>query len=254
MTPESKQSFLAHAQRVVPHECCGVLLEEAGVESYVEVSNIESDSMRHFTMSHEELAELEERGTISAICHSHPDGMIEPSEADKVSCEESGLPWYIISPQTGNLYTLAPTGYKAPYELRPFVHGVLDCYSLIKDFYAWELGIDLPNFERDDFWWMLTEGPDLYLDNFESAGFVRIPYENEPAEVLQKHDVILMEVRSPFHKINHGAIWIDTLPNRGGNLILQHLQNQPSGYTVYGGYWRKCTRMVLRHRSLLSVE
>ncbi|WP_231117423.1 hypothetical protein [Piscirickettsia salmonis] len=36
---------------------------------------------------------------------------------------------------------------------RPFLHGIFDCYSLIRDFYAVEKKIFLPDFPRQRSWW-----------------------------------------------------------------------------------------------------
>jgi cell wall-associated NlpC family hydrolase len=51
----------------------------------------------------------------------------------------------------------------APLVGRQFAHGVLDCYSLVRDFHARELGIPLSEYERQDDWW--SHGQDLYSLN-----------------------------------------------------------------------------------------
>lgn len=243
--------LMEHARRCLPFECCGVILMRNGVEDYEEIRNVQDEPKKHFLMHHEDYEKAEDSGQILAICHSHPFDTVEASDADLTMCERTGIPWHIVNPTTNQINTIEPSGYKAPLEGRNFSHGVLDCFTLVKDYFELTLNIILPDFRRDDKWWEQTEGPDLYVENFPAAGFQRIPYEHEPSEVLKPHDVILMEVRSKLHRINHAAIWVGELPGRGGNLILQHCQDQLSGYTVYGGYWRQCSRMVLRHSNLL---
>ncbi|KAG0739940.1 hypothetical protein G6F24_017181 [Rhizopus arrhizus] len=69
-------------------------------------------------------------------------------------CEASGLPWHIVSvgqlageaPTCHDIQTIEPCGYVAPLEGRQFAHGILDCYSLVRDFYALELGITLSQY------------------------------------------------------------------------------------------------------------
>lgn len=131
-------------------------------------------------------------GEVTAIVHSHPDELARASEADKVACEASGLPWLIVSvlkedgvPVASEVNQIEPCGYEAPLIGRTFAHGVTDCFSLIVDYYKRELGIQLPNFERHDNWW--NDGhSDLYTEGFEKAGFVQV--DGPP----RKHDVLLM--------------------------------------------------------------
>jgi len=115
---------------------------------------------------------------------------------------------------------------------------VLDCYSLIRDWYAQERGIDLPDFTRFDEWW--KRGENLYLDNFAGAGFHVV----EPAD-MNLGDVLLMQVASPVP--NHAAIYL------GDGLILHHLQGRLSSRDVYGGYWQKITTHTLRHQLLREL-
>jgi proteasome lid subunit RPN8/RPN11 len=253
MSPENKALVLAHAVESTPLEACGLLIRTPqGEEQYVRIPNVAKHPERDFFMDPAKQAEVEDKGNeILAVCHSHPFKTPEPTEADLVYMERDTIPWYIVNPQTGEMQMYQPTGYRAPYEGRQFVHAILDCYSLIQDYFDWELSIKLPDFPRKEDWWKDKDGPDLYMEHFEEAGFRKVPFEDRPYENVRKHDVILMEVRSPFHRINHGAVYIGYMEGRGNNIALQQLYNQISGYVVYGGWWMKCTRLCVRHQSLI---
>lgn len=174
------------------------------------------------------------------VFHSHPNLPAEPSQADMVACEASGLPWFILSFPSGQWHETQPSGYIAPLVGRAWAHGVLDCYSVIRDWYRAERGIDLPNFDRFDEWW--KRGQSLYLDNFDSAGFEALgAVQSQDMEV---GDVLLMQVASPVP--NHAAIYL------GDGLILHHLQGRLSSRDVYGGYWQKITTHILRHRTEIT--
>jgi cell wall-associated NlpC family hydrolase len=174
------------------------------------------------------------------VFHSHPNLPAEPSQADKVACEASGLPWFILSFPSGQWHEMQPSGYIAPLVGRAWAHGVLDCYSVIRDWYRAERGIDLPNFDRFDEWW--KRGQSLYLDNFGSAGFEALG--TVQSQDMEIGDVLLMQVASPVP--NHAAIYL------GDGLILHHLQGRLSSRDVYGGYWQKITTHILRHRTEIT--
>ena len=125
-----------------------------GRERYVPCTNAAAGT-DHFVLPAEEYAAAEDQGEIVAVVHSHPDVPADPSQADLVACEASGLPWYIVrvdlvdgAALAGQLVSIEPTGYQAPLVGRQFAHGVLDCYQLIVDWYARECGVTLKQFAR----------------------------------------------------------------------------------------------------------
>ena len=119
---------------------------------------------------------------------------------------------------------------------REFCYGVLDCYTLIQDYYARACGITLPDFEHQAHFW--ETGVPIYDDNFAKAGFSVV---SEP----QQHDVVLMMVASQV--ANHGAIFL------GNGQILHHLMHRLSTNDVYGGYFHKVTVKFLRHKDAASI-
>lgn len=236
MEDATKLAIEQHAETAYPKECCGVVIVFRGKERYVPCGNLAEDATRGFMLDPRDYASAEAMGEVLAIVHSHPNGPATPSQADRVMCEAWGLPWHIVTWPKKEWVTFFPEGYRAPLLGRKFYHGVVDCYQLVKDYYLEVLQIELPHFEREDNWW--NKGQNLYVDNFEAAGFVRV---DKP----QKHDVFLIQVRSPVP--NHAAIFID--PER--NWIMHHLWDQLSRRDVYAEYWRKNTNMICRHKSLL---
>ncbi len=227
-----RDAALVHAQSEYPREACGLVVKIDGVDTFRPCLNQAQDAAQHFVIAAHDYAEAEDAGEIIAVFHSHPNAPCHPSEADRVACEASGLPWHIVGLPSGQWSECAPSGYLAPLEGRPFVHGILDCYSLVRDYYQRVMGITLPDYARADDWWQ--HGGNLYRDNFRAAGFREI--ELRDAKV---GDMILMQVQAPVE--NHAAILLD------GNVILHHLHGRLSCRETYAGYWRKVTRTVLRH-------
>lgn len=239
------QAIQAHAVAEYPRECCGLVIAAAAGEKYVPCQNTAVTPSDHFRLPAEDYAKAEDQGDVLALVHSHPNASAAPSDADRVQCENSQITWHIVSvgqvdgvPECGDLQTIQPCGYVAPLIGRRFAHGILDCYTLVRDFYARELDIELSQYEREDDWW--KHGQELYSpDRLRAEGFDKI--EDEP----RLGDMILMQVRSPV--ANHAGVYL------GDGLMLHHMHGRLSERVPYGGYWRECTRMIVRHR-LMSAR
>ncbi len=237
MTPHAGiiQEIKEHAAREFPRESCGLVVVRKGRQRYFACRNI-AEGTQHFVIDTVDQILAEDAGEIICVVHSHPNLPPVPSQADLEGCERSGVPWLIVNWPVGTMYEFAPSGYVAPLYGREFSHGVHDCYSFIRDYYARELSIDLPDFQRPDKWW--EKGMNLYLEGFESAGFVKV------ASPPQPNDGLLMRVGAPV--ANHGAIYL------GENLIAHHQQGRLSSRDVYGGWYERITTHVLRHRSFFK--
>ena len=234
LPPSIKEQILQHAQAEQPKECCGVVCVVKGRRRYFPCRNLAATPDEHFVMDPLDYAEAEDQGEVVAVIHSHPVSNPKPSEADLVACEKTGVPWHIINPLTEEWGYCEPSGHQLPYVGRQFAFGVVDCYTLVRDWYAREYGIELRDYDRRDKFW--EHGENLYMDNFANEGFSEIPVAD-----VQPGDLILMNVCSLVP--NHAAIYL------GDQLILHHVQQRLSSRDVYGGYYWKNTACALRHES-----
>ena len=232
----------AHAAECYPDESCGLIVLAEDGERYVPCYNSHQKPSEHFRLTGEDYADAEELGEIKAVVHSHPNSSASPSDADRVQCEASELPWHILSigmvdgvAEFGDMGYCEPCGYQAPLEGRQFAHGILDCFTLFKDFLYREYGIVVSNYEREDEWW--NNGQELYsMDRLNAEGFFRI--EDDP----RRGDVILMNVRSKVP--NHAGVYL------GDGQMLHHLHGRLSRVEPYGGYWAERTCYVVRHKDM----
>lgn len=228
-----KDKIIAHATEQAPKECCGLVVISNGKQKYIPCKNL-GVGTDNFVLDPIDYDKADTAGEIVAVIHSHPNMSAKPSQADLVACEASGLPWFILGYPSMVWEYLEPNGYVAPLVGRQWTHGILDCYSIIKDWYMQEQCIELPDFERFDEWWL--KGQNLYLDNILKVGFKPINQDQ-----LQKGDVILMAIGSSVP--NHGALYL------GDGIILHHIQNRLSTREVFGGYWLKNTTGYYRYEN-----
>jgi len=227
---EWRAAALEHAHLEYPREACGVVVVARGRMRYRPCRNI-ADDCEHFVLHPDDYAAAEDVGEVVAIVHSHPDAPPDPSVSDRVGCEASGVPWEIVALPGGSWARCEPAGFVAPLAGREFVHGVVDCYTLVRDWYQQERGLVLPDFTRTWGWW--DRGESLYEANFATCGFV------ECAD-LQPGDALLMQIgTSPVP--NHAAIWM------ADDTVLHHLPNRLSSRDPLDGYLHAAIRRRLRH-------
>jgi proteasome lid subunit RPN8/RPN11 len=216
-------------------ECCGLVIVQSGRWRYIPCQN-QSLTTDQFRISASDQGKARMLGEVVMVVHSHPFVAPDPSEGDLTACEESALPWLIVNHPLGHYRVVEPSGFKAPLVGRTFTHGINDCYTLIKDYYKQNLGIELLDFAREDNWW--NHGQNLYMDGFALTGFRKLDADVPRA----KHDVLLLQLRSPVP--NHAAIYL------GDGKIIHHLFGRLSTIESYDGYWSFNTVAFLRHESL----
>ncbi len=236
MKDEIIEAIDRHAEREFPNECCGLVIQAGSSLSYVECVNTSHDPSNSFLIDPVVYARFGEK--IKYIVHSHPNRSPDPSDADKASCERCNVPFLIYSYPSREIGSYHPSGYKVPLEGRKFVYSIMDCFSMVRDFYRDELGIDIKDRVRRPFgWWNEANASGYLIGDCSKWGFHKV---GSP-----KHgDVIVMQLQG--NAPNHFAIYLE------GGLILHHTMNNVSKREIYGSYWRKNTICVLRHSEMIN--
>lgn len=208
----------------LPNEGCGIIKDG----QFLPIKNIADNPLNDFRLD-----ELQLPDQYEAIVHSHPSGLAEPSKTDMENQIKSGAPWMIIPIKNGICQPAIWLGINSDELIgRQFIHGIFDCYSLIRDYYRIVRKITIPEFPRENNWWMKNQN--LYSENFEKAGFRKLTDKETP----QEHDVFLTNVRSKV--LNHGGVYI------GRGLILHHLSNSVSRRSPIE-LWRNRISVWLRY-------
>ncbi len=245
-----------HARAVFPEESCGFIVDDA----YIPVDNQAADPAQHeegnvncpcrlcaFKISKADSAKY--LGKAQMILHSHPHGPVFPSRLDMIGQIATAVPWGIIALDEDRIGDPELFGDQlpiAPLLERQFMHGIRDCYSLVRDTFRmgreglmeagitdeWPLDpIVLKDVPRDDAWWNGED--DFYNVLASSYGWKEITLEE-----AQPGDVFLNKIESD--KFNHAGVLISN------DLIMHHLPSRFSRREP-SGIWARAAKRWLRY-------
>lgn len=203
----------SHARSEYPKESCGLVINGR----YFACLNTAEDPYKDFTIDNGTYLDAVKLG-LDAVVHSHPDGKRCPSGSDMRSQIAMDVKWGILVVTKEIVSDIIWWGGDTPIPPlleRPFVHGITDCYALIRDYYRLEQNIFLPDWPRDMEWW--NKNQDLYMDNFAEQGFTAISVATDAPQI---GDACLCKLFSSVN--NHAGVYV------GDGLILHHLQNRIS--------------------------
>lgn len=217
------KQIIQYSKQQAPHEMCGFVVLKEGKKRFLPCENIADDPENYFEISPDDWLKAQLQGEIVALVHSHPDGELVLSTADRQMQVNSGLDWWLVCGDEVKQFR------NIPHLLgREFKHGEMDCYTLVRDAYMLS-GVELDDFKRNDDWWWHNEN--LYLENIQQQGF-------EQVDNLQLGDVILIQISADVP--NHAAIYL------GNQQILHHGPKRLSKRDLYDGYWFKHTHSIWR--------
>lgn len=197
----------------------------------------------------EEALELALRSDADAVLYSKPDELPVPNAHEMRLQKDCGLAFGVMGGDPASFepaFVWGDTVEQAPLIGRSFVHGIWDCYSLVRDAFRcgrekmaaqglahWPfVPVEMPHVPRDDAWW--NQGQDLYMDWLNPAGFIQI----DEAQA-RPGDGFLMKIRS--NVLNHAGLLIDD------NTILHHLPTRLSR-RENGGVWFRQIEMWVRYK------
>lgn len=239
-----EKQMIKHAQSEYPNECCGYIVND----KYIPSKNIADDPLNFMRFDPRHTARFK---NIQCMIHSHVDYIKDgkkyhtghASKPDMISQMKHQIPYGIVHLNHRNTpQRVFYFGDKLPVQDlkgRPFIHGLYDCYGLVRDYYRKELNIILKNYPRDFGWWNIPGNSSMLLDYFEDAGFVdkQITLDN-----IQKNDVFYTNIMG--HTVNHCGVYT------GNGLLLHHLYGRLSLEVPLMIYKNNVSK-IIRHKEFI---
>lgn len=176
------EDFKEHCKQSFPHEAVGIL--KGG--KYVPLKNSSENPTENFFLSNSDIIEEDD---VTALLHSHTDGSVRPSYEDMKTQISIGIPMGIMGVYNDyennafNFTRIEWLGvFKNDYLGLPYIFGINDCYSLVRNWFYKHKKIELMDFPRRWEFWNIEN---IFLNNLALAGFKEITInEAEPGDVF----------------------------------------------------------------------
>ncbi|WP_261414327.1 C40 family peptidase [Serratia quinivorans] len=155
----------------------------------------------------------------------------------KAYCNQIGCPVLVVTDNHMTTDFVFPD-VRPPLLGRPYITQYYNCYTLVRDFYTENFGIQLNDYPLECL--CQVELQDLFPPHMDSEGFSPVALGN-----LQRGDLVLMRFHSG--KVNHVAVC------ESDRVLLQHFSRCHSGYGELSRYSRFIDS-AYRHHTLNVVD
>lgn len=230
LSESAKEAIKSFAIEKPEEEVCGFVLKD---DTVVSVPNTSSDRTNQFAIEPKDYAFYDEN--IAGVWHSHLD-FAGFSVLDQQVISLDVLPWAVYCLADDSWHQCDPS-VVAPFEGRPFVFGVYDCYSLVSD-YLKEKKVNLPEWPRGNWGEWNTPLFTPFDDEWSNYG--------EPVQLgaQQAGDMMLMNLGDFSSHTDHLGVFVSK------NQFLHHPSESKSRLQTFGGYWQRRLNWIIRPYSL----
>ena len=156
------------AQKAYPNECWGYIYPEGKILKTFPCENLAKDKLNCVITDPRHYIKACDLGAVS-FYHSHPTPPSEIHKFEQQICNELMMSSIIYTNYLDKFDVLDPDGKIFPLEDRPFLYGVFDCWTLVRDKILLTDKRKLTNYKEPWGWW--TTGGSAFLENIEKEGY-----------------------------------------------------------------------------------
>lgn len=236
-----KEKIRNHALSKPKEEVCGfICFNKISLEKEIFCCNNSNGSRNNaFTINPLDYVRASRSGEILAVYHSHVNDNLNFSLSDKINSNSHEVPFILYNVRQNIFNEYFPNDYEFSYIGREFEYGKFDCFSLVKDYYKKELGINIiDNYtNRNDNWY--EKKSNSFLEGWKN--------DNSDFNIVEKpkkHDVLFLKYFKTAVFPHHMGIYL------GEDMFLHHPRNKYSLIEKYSDTYKRKTFSILRHKSL----
>jgi len=231
LTEQQKEQIRKLAGTNPEEETCGFVMPDGSV---IQVPNTAKNPKEEFRIEASTVAEYAEA---VGCWHSHLE-MERFSVRDQLAIHADGqMPWAVYTLSSNKFCECDPLSY-APYEGRPYVWGIWDCYSLICDWLERERDVRLPEWERGTW----GEWDEPHFKPFDEEWSTWCRRVDEP----RVGDILLFNVGSHHGHTDHVGV-VTT-----NHYFLHHPASKLSCKSRLGSHWLRRVNSIVRPIELCS--
>ena len=230
LSDSAKEQIRLFAASKPEQETCGFVLKD---KSVVLLDNVSSEPAEKFEISPVDYLKHEEE--LLGVWHSHlRERGFSPLDQQVMAADV--LPWAVYCLQNDTWSECDP-GEVAPFEGRPFVFGIYDCYSLVAD-YLKALEVNLPEWPRGK--WGEWNTPEFtpFDDMRKEVGRPIKPGDQKPG------DILLLNLGDYQTHTDHVGVFTSK------KHFLHHPAQSESRLQTFGSYWQKRLKWIIRPHEL----
>jgi proteasome lid subunit RPN8/RPN11 len=225
LSESNKKIIKDLAEKVKSEEVCGLIVDNIAFEC----KNVSIEPSKNFVLSPLDYIKTAKKGKIQAIFHSHIGDKINSSLIDRDTSSKHNLPiiTYNVKFNTFNIFS---QNLGISYSGKSFKLGKSDCFTLLREYYYEEFGIEIP--EVKDIFKYFSGSP--LFNEPRLFGFYEI-------ESREQNDVLI----SKDGKRNHILIYL------GYNKVLHQPMNAESLIQDLNEEMESKIVKTLRHESFI---
>jgi proteasome lid subunit RPN8/RPN11 len=229
--PRVAAALKEYTRTCLPNEACGVIARD----EFIPCENTAQEPATAFVIDRQTFDAIErEHGKIQAIFHSHT-VLYGASETDMRQQIATAVPWGIVYHDLKTGITHDPFWWgdqlpPAPLLGRPFIPGVYDCWSAVRDWHRMH-GTVLPIFPRHPSWYESGEY-DFFSECMDKAGLIEVDRPEKDG------DIVLGRIRNRY--LNHCGIFLSN------GLLFHHAGGGRLSNEEPAHRWMRCIEKTLR--------
>lgn len=244
MNTNIKNKIIELAHRTPDVEICGYIYYTPDNKLHLYPGrNIAINPYDQFEIDPVDYIQCDNMGVIVGVYHSHPGSEETFSEADIEYIQEIGVPLYLYTVGTGKWQEYIPPTHEIDLVGLPFIWGLYDCYSIIRNGLRQRCGVFIGDYDRIETFGRDESSKSLVLDHLALEGGQVIGHGRKDINLLRPNDIIIFNSRAlPIH---FGLY-------EGNSMFIHHPENVLSNRQQLNDSWLNRINLIVRHKNLES--